>query len=516
MTPRDPASDGVAAPPHGALALDNPLLHRTAGAADGKLPARAYALFAAWLAGLSRRCALRTQLLLILMGLLLTAWVIGGAITVLHARKATRIEITAAMNLAEMLIREAVPMIEHGAKPEQALASLPADVGSVRPVRISVTNAAGSPLAPAAPQSGIRPKPDTVRPPAPGWFAALIAPSVQTREVPAVVAGQRIGAVLLTSAPGDEIAEVWDDTMALARLTLIFGVVATIVLYLLFARVLAPLERVAAGLLDLERRDYQVRLRRPNVRELDVIANRFNTLAAALDSIRAENSSLSKRLITAQDNERRQTALDLHDEVGPWLFALRVNATSIAKLGDPAVAQGRAREMLGMIERLQRINRGVLNRLRPMALGQIPLADLLSGLVQERAREHPDIALSFLAEGVASSYGESIDLTVYRCVQESLTNIVRHAGARRARLELVHERPAPGGGEDRLLLAVSDDGCGIKPGTPKGRGLQGMQERVQALDGAYRLADAPGGGTSLRIAIPLPHALESAPRASAS
>ena len=95
-----------------------------------------------------------------------------------------------------------------------------------------------------------------MRPPAPEWFAALIAPPVQTRQVPVVVAGQRIGAVLLTSAPGDEIAEVWADTMALARLTLIFGVVATIILYLLFARVLAPLERLAAGLLDLERRDY--------------------------------------------------------------------------------------------------------------------------------------------------------------------------------------------------------------------------------------------------------------------
>ena len=76
------------------------------------------------------------------------------------------------------------------------------------------------------------------------------------------------------------------------------------------------------------------------MRELDIIANRFNTLAAALDSMRAAKSSLNKRLITAQDNERRQTALDLHDEVGPWLFALRANATSIAKLGDPTAAPG--------------------------------------------------------------------------------------------------------------------------------------------------------------------------------
>ena len=70
--------------------------------------------------------------------------------------------------------------------------------------------------------------------------------------------------------------------------------------------------------------------------------------------------------------------------------------------------------------------------------------------------------------------------------------------------------------EDCLLLTVSDDGCGIEPGTPKGRGMQGMQERVQALDGAYGLADAPSGGTILRIAIPLHDVMELVPRASAS
>ncbi|HZD90747.1 MAG TPA: ATP-binding protein, partial [Pseudolabrys sp.] len=263
------------------------------------------------------------------------------------------------------------------------------------------------------------------------------------------------------------------------------------------------------GLLDLERRDYKVRLGPPDVSELAVIASRFNTLAAALDSMRAENKTLNKRLIAAQDTERRQTARDLHDEVGPWLFALKANATSIAKLGDPAAAQGRAREMLGMIERLQLVNRGVLNRLRPMALGQIPLVDLLSTLVQERAREHPDVAISFAPQGLSATYGESIDLTVYRCVQESLTNIVRHAAAQRARLELAHVRNAPNAGDGRLVLTVTDDGCGMAPGTPKGRGLQGMQERVAALDGEFSTEAAPGGGTMLRIVIPLPDPMDS-------
>ncbi len=514
---RQPAADHVPAGTDGAVALDALLSDSAAATEDAAAVAGAplrgpHRLAATWLRALGLRCAIRTQLLLILVGLMSAAWLIGGAITVLHARQSTSIEITAAMNLAEALVHEATPMIEHSTAPKRALEAIPAQVGTIRHVRIIASDAAGRPLPVVAPRHGPHPQPDAVRRPAPGWFAALIAPPIETRHVPVVVAGHRLGSVTLTSAPGDEIAEVWENTTALAELALLFGIAAIVILHLLFARVLAPLQQLAAGLLDLERRDYKVRLRQPEVRELAVIANRFNALAAALDSMKGENKTLNKRLITAQDDERRQTALDLHDEVGPCLFGLRVNATSIAKAKDPTVAQSRAREMLEMIERLQMVNRSVLNRLRPMALGQIPLSDLLSALVEEQARQSPDMAISFAVEGLHDSYGESVDLTVYRCVQESVTNVVRHAGARRSSVALAHKRAKPGGGEDVLSLIVRDDGRGIRPGAPKGRGIQGMQERVHALDGECLLEGAAGGGTVLRVAIPLPESEPLRPR----
>lgn len=478
-------------------------LSRDAAGTERYSRARPYRSFVAWLTALGRRCAIRTQLLLILVGLMAVAWLLAGAITVLHARKATRAEITSAMNLAEVLVNTATPIIARGTTPERALVSLPDEVGSIRHVRISVIDAAGRPLAPIASQNAAHPRTAIVRPPPPGWFAALIAPPIEIRQVPVVIAGQRLGSVLLTSAPGDEIAEVWDDTTALAKLALIIGVFGILILHLLFGRVLAPLEQLAAGLFDLERRDYKIRLRQPEVLELAVIANRFNALAEALEAMKAENKSLNRRLISAQDDERRQTALDLHDEVGPCLFGLQANATSIAKGSDGAQARVRAREMLQMIEHLQLTNRAVLNRLRPMALGHIPLADLLSALVRERKRQHPDVAISLSAAGLRPSYGESVDLTVYRCVQEGITNILRHAGARQASVELAHQTASGERGEDALLLTMSDDGCGIAPGGPRGRGMQGMHERVQALGGDCLIETAAGCGTSLRIAIPL-------------
>jgi two-component system sensor histidine kinase UhpB len=133
-----------------------------------------------------------------------------------------------------------------------------------------------------------------------------------------------------------------------------------------------------------------------------------------------------------------------------------------------------------------------------MALGHVPLAEILSELVRERARQHPQIAFAFSPGTLERSYGDSVDLTLYRCVQESLTNAIRHAQAERVDIEL--------GEADRdalMHLMVRDDGQGIDPDAPPGFGLIGMQERVQALGGDYRVEGAAGRGTCVRITIPL-------------
>lgn len=225
--------------------------------------------------------------------------------------------------------------------------------------------------------------------------------------MPVVVNGQRIGTVEIVPEPRDEIAEVWENTVALGWVALLVNVAVIAMLYLLFGRVLDPLTAVAAGLADLEHRKFRVRLPRPQARELAAITDRFNALAEALETARAENLRLNERLITAQDDERRRTALDLHDEVGPSLFGLKANIGSIATLaGELPDAAGRtlaerARDLQAIVEHLQIVNRGMLNRLRPMALGHVPLHELLAELVAERARQHGEIDFTFSADGIA-------------------------------------------------------------------------------------------------------------------
>jgi two-component system sensor histidine kinase UhpB len=428
----------------------------------------------------------------------LLAVLLSGAVTILRARTQTRIEVAASVHLAELLVGDAAKFVSQQLTAEEFLTALPTQLRSMRHVRIAVKDAAGLPVAPAL----------TLRaqqhPPAPGWFAALVAPTVEPHDVPVIVAGRPVGQIEILGEPADEIAEVWENLIAIGSVAVLLNLTMIGILYILFGRVLDPLTALAAGLSDLQRKNYSVRLPQPYPRELSAIVAQFNALARALETARAENLTLNRHLIRAQDDERRRTALELHDEVGPCLFGLKVCASSIATaaaaLPDKVAKKmsERAHEIVATVEHLQAINRTMLERLRPMALGHVPLKEILDQLVSERARQAPQISFRLSAEGLAPSYGDSVDLTIYRCIQESLTNAMRHAQARQVGIEIYDDSA-----EALLKLIVHDNGRGMAVHASAGLGIRGMQERVEGLGGRYHLHSETGRGTRVNINIPL-------------
>jgi two-component system sensor histidine kinase UhpB len=156
--------------------------------------------------------------------------------------------------------------------------------------------------------------------------------------------------------------------------------------------------------------------------------------------------------------------------------------------------------MQTIIDHLQGLNRRMLNRLRPMALGHLPLGELLSEMVQERARQQPEIAFALRTGRLRDSYGDSVDLTIYRCVQEGLTNALRHADAKRVDIDIGE---CLGESGFSLTLTIRDNGRGMEPNARPGFGLTGMQERVHALGGEHALESLAGRGTCVRVTIPV-------------
>ncbi|RVU13864.1 ATP-binding protein [Methylobacterium oryzihabitans] len=459
---------------------------RAGAGAGASLPSRP-----SWPALWSGR-PMRARLMVVVVLIEAAAALVSGAVIIVKARTATAVETAASIGVAEPLVNETVQLLQD-APVAGLFRTLDLRFRAQRHVRVVLTDARGAVVGDAPPDEAHR---------APAWFAGLVAPPVQRHEVPIVLRGQRIGTALVTTEPSDEIDEVWGYAVALGLTGLGLSLAMLATLYLAFGRVLSPLEALAAGLTRLERQDYSPRLEQPDTRELAVIARRFNRLAEALAAARAANRDLTLKLVTAQDDERRRTALDLHDEFGPCLFTLEANAASIARIAAtlPEPARGRLEERTGDIaaitKRVQTLNRALLNRLRPAGLGQAPLAACLDRLVREAGRHHAGVAVSGEFAGLRGGYGDVVDLTVFRCVQEGLTNALRHARAGRI---AARAREADG----VLVVEVEDDGVGLsgEAGDGPGRGLPGMRERVEALGGAVRL-DA-GSGTVLRARIPV-------------
>jgi len=447
----------------------------------------------------------RTQLLVAVGFINLLALLVAVSVSILNTRTDTRVEIEASLEVAQRFVSATIRNLAAQGQIDQLQEQLPLQLKHLRHVRIYLMDTMGHLIM-------LSPSAQSDQAQAPRWFASLVRPQVIGRTV-RVSAADGANPVVVVGEPADEIAEAWRDFYPLAIVWLVLDALILIVLYLVLGRVLNPLQSVSRGMARLEDGHYSTRLPTPKVKELALITNRFNTLAEALEFAREENSGLYRQLISVQEEERREIANELHDEAGPCLFGITANASSIQtiadRLTDPRTTDinHRVGEIFGIVERLKLMNRALLKKLRPGWHGRVGLAALIDELVAGFERRHPGTRILYSAGRLAKSYGEPIDLTLYRSIQERITNAIRHGYAHNLTVDLVEESGHRRNGAKRqstvLHLTISDDGKGIDPATPKGFGLTTMTERVKSLGGSCVIDSALDRGTAIRIEIPV-------------
>jgi two-component system invasion response regulator UvrY len=163
-------------------------------------------------------------------------------------------------------------------------------------------------------------------------------------------------------------------------------------------------------------------------------------------------------------------------------------------------------EILSIAERLKAMNRALIKKLRPGPLGRVKLAELIKELTAGLQGRHPDTQIHTDIGELAKSYGEQVDLTLYRCIQEAITNAIRHGQAANITVTLAEGAQGTANGSKRsgkdVRLTITDDGKGIAPSTPKGFGLTTMTERMRSLGGTCDVESAPYEGTTIRVGIP--------------
>ena len=219
-----------------------------------------------------------------------------------------------------------------------------------------------------------------------------------------------------------------------------------------------------------------------------------------------QNRLLTQQLFSLQEAERRHLARELHDELGQWLTAIQAEAAAICSSSgierEPEI-YANAQAIGNSATEVQSVIRRILQRLRPSLLDELGLTDSLQELAIQWRQHHPKIVFDLELDGNLGDLPEALNITLYRIVQEALTNIANHAQASHVKVWL---RRIPGVASEpkHLLLTMQDDGKGMDPSLPiKGLGMLGMRERVIASGGDFISHSAPGQGVRIEIRLPL-------------
>ena len=221
----------------------------------------------------------------------------------------------------------------------------------------------------------------------------------------------------------------------------------------------------------------------------------------ALHAQKEELRRLSAQVLEAREEEKTRIARELHDELGQLLTALKMDLAWLRERlppGDADAAQ-RAEQMGRVLDQTVGSTRRISSDLRPLMLDDLGLAEAANWLVGDFAsRSGVQCEVRMTGDGELEGADKSVATAIYRALQESLTNIARHAGARQAWVSVGVEN-----GE--IWFEVEDDGRGIAPADlakTRSLGLKGMRERVTYLGGSIEVARAPRGGTRVRGRLP--------------
>lgn len=326
------------------------------------------------------------------------------------------------------------------------------------------------------------------------------------------VAGQPMGKVLAgfsLSLMQEAIYKSRIRGVSIAAIEISLTVFVTVIIGLGLTRRLSMLSNAAA---EVEAGNYSVTIPTEICDEVGKTAVAFNSMIDKVSQrtkqlqqaesrstkLLQENRQLIHTSLEIQEAERKHLARELHDELGQCLTAIQADAELIRDLSnEDQRIKTSATAIMDVSSRVYDVVHSMMHRLRPGILDNLGLVEALKDEIKAWEGRNIITQCHFETRGELNDLGEHTNITLYRIVQECLTNISKHATATRVDILLSNN-------ENKLLLEVTDNGKGFnKESTGRGLGLIGMRERVESLNGNLHLNSEPGKGVSIVISVPL-------------
>ena len=354
---------------------------------------------------------------------------------------------------------------------------------------------------------------DTSHAAAPAWFSTfleLIFVSSNSAKRIVSYKGTTYGSIVVSSKVEVIMNRTWHQMKYLLASTGLTIIALSVLVSIVISRALAPLRDLVSGLNRLSAGEFNYRLPVFRLSELRRTSEVSNQLAEKVESTLLQRSELLKRLMNAQERERRHLARELHDEFAQNLTAISALAASVKKeveRGNPNL-KAEAESLAQISKNMMKLLRETLFHLRPADLDKFGLAECLRRLtVVWSANNKIKIELDVSRD--LDSLSDTAAIHIFRIAQEGLTNAAKHADAKHVWLRI-----SPASSADALSLntpaiklTIEDDGKGwshsISDKMSSGMGIINMQERVAALGGLISFDGNQNSGFRVRVVIPV-------------
>ncbi|MGJ3647646.1 HAMP domain-containing sensor histidine kinase [Sphingomonas sp. GlSt437] len=410
------------------------------------------------------------------------------------ARANLHAELDGALKGAEKTVRSSFEDVPRSDHPDRDLRQLIATFDGNRHVQALMTDQSGRVQARSALETPIRQTPE--------WFQASLAPWPGTKSM--LVPNRAEWRILLRPNPSSDLAVLWAAARSGAMIATVAVAAGLALIYWVIGRALSPLAELAYGLNAIGDADFGSRVDERGPPELLPLQRGFNAMAARLAHADERNRALEAQLLTIQDEERAEIARDLHDEIGPHLFAVALDAELIgrraAEVQDDGIV-GQVHSIQSAVSYMQRQVRELIARLRPTKASELGLKSALDDVVTFWRRRRPEVAFSAQFDFLDGDLPEPLGDVIYRVVQEATANALRHA-------QTLALTIAVKGQADAVIVRVRNRGK-INPKTAPttGLGIASMRERVQNIGGTLDIDRAQEGWTVL-ARIPLSSAAD--------
>ena len=415
--------------------------------------------------------SLKLRLILIVNFLLFVAIAIGFFSVVFTSKNAVRSEIESSLKLAEFSIKTGIQKNPDLYLFQDNLLGLK-DLDLIRHLSIQLLDSDGNIID--------QNKKSNTEVHIPVWFQNALdiySKDLEILDFPLMQYGDQIGAVKVIPNPIYEYEEIWQQFKNGLIIAMLFFVFVNFSIFFLFGKIISPINLLIQGFRNLEQGKYKNNKENFGISELDILRVKLNQLTVKLKKNDQRIHELNQKLITIQEQEKKEISRDLHDEIGQSLAAIQVQAAAIKTSKKPNI---QADLIISTTKDLMQQTRNLIKRLSLSIIDDLGIEDALVDLIKNWSRR---TACKNINENVdlpnSSIFKTQLNETLYRLTQEALTNISKHSRPKEVLISIQRN-------DNEVHLTFMNNGILKRTKKTDGIGVLGMHERVKNLSGSFK------------------------------